>query len=54
MFLYSINLIDQNLTTEVIELAFYSVNNDISTANTKILMSTNDGNADNMLVRKEL
>jgi len=52
---YSIKLIDENLTPDVLELAFYSVNNDISTTNTKIItMSMNDGNMDNMLVRKEL
>lgn len=54
-FIYSLKLLDENLTPEVIELAFYSVNNDISTANVKLISKNmNDGNSDNMLVRKEL
>lgn len=50
-----LGLLDESLTIDVLDLAFYAVNNDISAPDTRMMnMNLNEGNADNMLVRKEL
>jgi len=39
---------------EVLDLAYFAVNNDISSGNTETGPNANEGNSDNMLVRKEI